>query len=240
MRHTTMAFRAALFWTLMLMAALSGGRASAQNQNSPTINGIVVGSAADKSSFSIVDRSGAAITLNVSGNTSYQSNRVEVKAAEVIRFGMEIRATAAPDGSVAQVTARGITSQLNVVQLQPFLGATDAEWAVLKPKIEKVQALRRIAESRATNSNDGNNNGNNNGNGNNPPPPKNPVQDLQRDLNSAFFDRAAAIPQLMNTLAQLRQTQARSRDELELARRNLAELTTTRQEVLLVIMGILE
>src|SRR5262249_43321905 len=163
---------------------------------------------------------------------SFQVNKTEVRFNEVMKFGMDVRGTYTPDGSVSQVTGRGIISQLNVAQMQPFLGASDQEWMVLKPRIEKIQALRRIAESRAGSG--GNNNGNS-GNGNNPPTPRNPVQELQKSLDGAFFDSTVSTQQLQNRLAALRDTQARARQDLAAARSELIDLLTARQEVMLVI-----
>lgn len=211
-----------------------------QNQGAPSFNGIVVGADAQNHRFSVVDKNGAVAWLAVTGNTSFQQNKTDVNASEVIRFGMEVRGTFAADGSVEQVTARGITSQLNVAQMRAFLGVNDEEWAVLKPKIEKIQALRKIAESKATSAGQNGNSGNGNGNGNNPPPPKNPVMDLQRNLNAMFFNQASSAGQLQASLETLRNRQASARDELSLARKNLTDLITTRQEVLLVLMGVLE
>jgi hypothetical protein len=227
---------------VLMMAA--NALAQNQNQGAPSFNGTIVSFDKTKGTFSVVDKNGAVVSMTVTGNTSYQENKAEVNPMQVVRFGMDVRGTYAPDGTVEQVTARGITSQLNVAQMQAFLGAGNEEWSVLKPKIEKVQALRKIAESRATNAtqngNNGNGNGNGSGNANKPPPPRNPVQELQQNLNKAFFDQAMSPAQLKNSLDYLRDTQARARADLTQARKDLTDLITPRQEVLLVLMGVLE
>jgi hypothetical protein len=222
-------------WAMVLMMTVNV-MAQNQNQGAPAFNGTIVGMDKDKGTFSIVDKTGAVLALSVTQNTSYQENKAEVSPSQVIRFGMDVRGTYAPDGSAEQVTARGITSQLNVAQMQAFLDVTDEEWTILKPKIERVQALRKIAESRATNATQNGNNGNGNGNA----PSKNPVQDLQKNLSRAFFDQSLSPAQLRTSLLNLRDKQAQARQDLDQARKELADLLTTRQEVLLVLMGVLE
>jgi hypothetical protein len=225
----------AMVMALFLRVCLAQNQGQGQGQPQPAFNGTVVSAAANGRSFVIVDKNGAMATIEVTPATTYLLNKANASFVEVARFGMNVRGTLAPDGSVAQVTGRGIAAQMNVSQMQAFLGVNDEEWAILKPRIERVQSLRRIAESRATSIDNGG--GNNNGNA---PAERNPVQELQKSLNKAFFDPGTTNEKFKESLVTLRDTQAKARAELAKARQDLVELTTTRQEVLLVIMGILE
>jgi hypothetical protein len=151
----------AMVMALFLRVCLAQNQGQGQGQPQPAFNGTVVSAAANGRSFVIVDKNGAMATIEVTPATTYLLNKANASFVEVARFGMNVRGTLAPDGSVAQVTGRGIAAQMNVSQMQAFLGVNDEEWAILKPRIERVQSLRRIAESRATSIDNGG--GNNNG-----------------------------------------------------------------------------
>ncbi len=223
---------------VVLAQLICVGLTSAQNQvNNRTINGTIVRIGEDRTSFSLVDRSGVVTVLKVSPGTTYQSNRVEVGFTEAVKFGMEVRCTPAGDGSVTNVDARGITSNLNVRQLQHFMSASEAEWAILQPKIERIEQLQRIAEGGGG----GNNNGGNNARNNTASAaPQNQIRTIENALQSSFFDTRISSGQLISNLGALRDARARARADLASARRDLVELLTPRQEALLVLMEILE
>src|SRR5262245_10573004 len=100
-----------LLRALVLLALLTSSQAMGQNQNSTSVNGIVVSIAPDKRSFNVVDKSGARISVAVDFNTSYLANKNPVSFDEAVQIGMDVRSALGPDGSTATVTARGFATQ---------------------------------------------------------------------------------------------------------------------------------
>jgi len=236
-----MAMRIHLNWRVrlasisMLLIALLPNSAMAQ-ENRPRVRGIVLSIAADKKSFTVVDRGGALVPVNITSTTTYQGNG-EARLNDVVKFGMDVRVLLAADGSAERVFSRGMADQIEFEQLQPFMQCTDAEWALLRPKIDRIRTLIRLADGDVGDQNGDNNNGENSA----PQRPQhNPVHELQRTLQNTFFDQSATVEKLNVNLMSLRQARAKARADLVEARKELIELVTARQESLLVIMGILE
>jgi hypothetical protein len=225
--------------TLHLLLAASA--ASAQ-QAPPTqrLSGIVLSSTG--SSFVIVDKDGNEIPVAIKSDTSFTNNRAQVPITEVIKPGMEVRVYLASAGVASEVQARGQVSGLNLNQLRAFMRSTREEWAIIAPKIERVLALRRQAEGRSTNSNNGNNGNNANNAAANPnlPTQENPVRVLLKSLQASLWSATPNDQEMQANLDKLRAMRAKSRAELAQARRELTELLTRKQEMLLVVEGILE
>lgn len=226
--------RSLLVLLILVTSAQAQQNQGQQNQNARGQNfrGIVYSAAADGKSFAMVDRSGNVMTVRVSPGTAYDLNRAAAGFADVARLGMDVRGSFAPDGSASQVSARGIVDEVEVEQMQPFMGASDEEWAFLRPKIEKVQALQRQADGEGG----GNNNQNNAGN----LPQRNIVQEMEESMQRAFFNQGLSPEQLNTNLRALREARIRAKQELAAARVELTNVLSVRQEVLLVMMGILE
>jgi hypothetical protein len=217
---------------ILAIAAISGSAAAQENRQ--RVRGIVLSIAADMKSFTVVDRGGTLVPVNVSSTTQYQNGQVRMN--DVVKFGVDIRVQIGADGTAERVLSRGMVDQIEFEQLQPFMQCTDQEWAVLRPKIDRVRELIRQADGDVSDPND-NNNGDNSG----PQRPQhNTVHDLQRNLQSTFFDQNATVEKLNVNLTSLRQARSKARADLVQARKELTELVTARQESLLVIMGILE
>lgn len=226
-----MIYRVLMIWTMPQLIVAAQAQ-NAQNNSTPTLNGTVVSVAADSRSFMVIDRTGNKITVPVGPNTTYLSGRNAATFSDVVKHGMNVRCMPAPDGSAAEVTGRGLTNQLNLAQLQAFMGASDDEWALLKPRIEKVQMLRRITKN-------GGNGGNNQDNGNGPTAPSS-LQLNERELRNLYFHSTSNPDSLMAGLSALRNTRSKARAELAIASKELTDLLSARQETLLVIMGILD
>lgn len=213
-------------WTNFVLAVLLlSAFVQAQNTQAPSISGVVVSGLGDGGSFTIVDKTGNMTTLATGPSTSFIFNKAPAGLTDVVRFGMDIKGTLAANGSLAEVTTKGVATQLNLAQIPAFLGASEAEWTVLRPKIEKIQALQRAAEGKGSN---------NNGTAAARP---NAVQITLKQLQDSFFHQS---PNLVNQLMALRAEKAKVAAELVAARNDLTALLTARQEALLVIMGILE
>lgn len=115
-------------------------------------------------------------------------------------------------------------------QLREQLGSSADEWAVLQPKIEKVQALAsdagvpvpRIGIS-ITNSKSASE-----------------VNAKQQALRQALQNSAASDSEIRQKIAELRDSRAQARQLLAKARQELADLVTSRQEAILIDRGILD
>jgi hypothetical protein len=120
--------------------------------------------------------------------------------------------------------------------LKDTLGCTDEEWAVLGPKIERVQLLQNAIGEKAKaamimqNSND------------DPTIPES-VKTARARLTE--FDKAVKNPQatdaqVRQALAAIREARGKVRGELAQAHKDLTDLVTPRQEAILYQFGILE
>ena len=147
-----------------------------------------------------------------------------------------------------------------LTQLQQMLGCGDEEWAVLGPKIGAIQKL--IAERerftkprppRPPRPDDGRGPAPDDDNRNlvvdlKADPRKDAIPSslngnllqIYSDLVIAVSGNTAPNAQLQTLLTKYRETKVKSDEQLARLRAELKELVTTRQEVVLVVTGILE
>ena len=212
-----------------------GGGNGGNAGRAATANGTVL--RVSGSAFIIVDTSGASITIPTSPATAFLMSKTPGAFQDVVKPGMKIRATAAPDGTAAQVTASGIATSLNTNQLPVFLGVTDQEWAVLKPRIDRIKALKSELSG-----NGGSGGGGNNANNGNTPaalPAPTELETASQTLASAAFGE---VPRqiLVDALKKQRDARAKTAADLAAEKGKLIQLLTSRQEALLVAVGILD
>jgi low affinity Fe/Cu permease len=136
--------------------------------------------------------------------------------------------------------------QRAATRMKEIFGASDDEWKVLQPKIEKVQTLARqvrggmgmgMAGQRA-------------GRGARPGGEQQPAEAPQRQqsdvekamsaLQQVLQNKEATPEQIKSALTALRDARAKARDELEKAQKELREVVTVRQEAVCVTMGLLD
>jgi hypothetical protein len=131
--------------------------------------------------------------------------------------------------------------QMSDRQKQAF-GATDEEWKVLQPKIEKVQTLAR--QSRGGMSfMGGRGRGGPGGNDRGGPPSDHPQSEVEKKaeaLRKILENKEAKAEEIKAALTGLREARATAKKELEVAQKELREVLTVRQEAQCVAMGILE
>ena len=113
---------------------------------------------------------------------------------------------------------------------QDGLGATDDEWKVIVPKLEKVQAiLTQLNASRggiviaATH-----------------PVEESEVAKRSKALVAALHNKDAKPQDLADALKACREARSKAQEEFEKARKALKEILTARQEATLVTTGVLE
>ena len=153
-------------------------------------------------------------------------------------------------------------------RMKEFMGASDEEWMVIQPKLEKVMDLQRqtvggrgmgaLFRGRGGPGGGGGpggpggggpggdpNGGGGRRGGGGPggpfggPPDDSPVSIASRELQKSVENNASA-DELKAKLATLREARAKAREDLTKAQNELRELLTMKQEAALVMMGMLE
>jgi len=120
-------------------------------------------------------------------------------------------------------------------RIRENLGATEEEWQVLKPLVEKVSTLRRQARGmlfrrrrRAPEGAEGQ------------AQELSPIEKAVQDLRTLLEDPAAKVEDIQARLKALRDARAKILEELAKAQKALQEAVTPRQEALLVLSGLLD
>ena len=136
-------------------------------------------------------------------------------------------------------------------RMRENLGASEEEWKVLGPRIEKVTTLQRqtrggIGGMMGMFGRGGDRGGNRGG----PPAPAPAAGEAERQqseveqktaaLRTLLEDTNAKPEQIKAALTAVRDARAKARAELETAQKELREVVTQRQEAQLVMMGLLE
>lgn len=115
-------------------------------------------------------------------------------------------------------------------RIKEGLGATDDEWMVLRPRIERIQEIDRAATTGAIR-------------GRLPLADDREPTEIEtaiRELYETLGDETATTEQINEKLTALRLAREKHAQEIEEAREELRELVTARQEAELVLRGILE
>ena len=121
-------------------------------------------------------------------------------------------------------------------RIKEAMGATDAEWAVLSPKVEKLQTLQFQSMM-------GRGMGRGRGGPGGPPDanrPSSPVGDAAHELQTLLENKDATPEQIKAKLTTLRDARAKAKEELTKAQTELREVLSVRQEAVLVSMGLLD
>ena len=105
------------------------------------------------------------------------------------------------------------------------LEVAEAEWSVLKPRVEAVYRLVHPQPQFGGPGNMG---------------PMSPVDRSKNELRQILANKDASADQIKAKLTALRVAQEHSRQELTKARQNLRQLLTLRQEAALVLNGLLD
>jgi hypothetical protein len=163
--------------------------------------------------------------------------------------GADASATDASSGAQSRPSDRGGArgrnfNPLQMRQIQEGLQATDDEWQVIEPRIEKIESLRRAIQG----SRFGNRPRRGNPTGVVASPvaptvsPKGDPTELQtasQQLQEALNNKDTKPQELKARLAALREARTHALAELTQAQDNLREILTSRQEAVLVTYGLL-
>jgi len=119
-------------------------------------------------------------------------------------------------------------------RIKETMGATDDEWKVLQPKIEKVQTLQFSQRGGFGGGRRGG------AGGGADQQPTTPVGIASADLRTVLENKDASADVLKQKLQALRDAREKAKQELVAAQAELKELLTVRQEAVLVSMGMLD
>lgn len=109
-----------------------------------------------------------------------------------------------------------------VENLKKQMGVSEAEWAVVRPRLEAVYERVHAQPVRGN------------------VEPTTPVERRTKELRELLRDENAEAEQIKARLLALRAEKERARQELAKARRELQQIMTLRQEAVLVLAGLLE
>jgi multidrug efflux pump subunit AcrB len=116
------------------------------------------------------------------------------------------------------------------------LGASDDEWKVLEPKVEKVMTAQRDARGGGF----GGFGGGRRGGGNADQQPTTETGKASQELRTALENKDTPADEIAKKLAAFREARDKGRAQLQAAQKELKEILTQRQEAVLVNMGMLE
>ena len=114
--------------------------------------------------------------------------------------------------------------------VQKRLAASDEEWKVILPKIEKVAAARQVLTPEVRGG----------GFGFGGPGGSNIVSQAQADLRAVLDDPKHTRAEVEEKVAAVRKARLKARAELEAAQKDLLQMVTSMQEAVLISLGCLE
>lgn len=118
----------------------------------------------------------------------------------------------------------GFGGGISVADVQKKVGATDEQWKVIGPKLQKVVAARRVWS----------------GSDSSGPQASNIVAQAQADLRSVLDDPKHTKSEVDEKLGAIRKARQQARAELEEASRDLSRLLTPSQQTIMISLGYLE
>ena len=124
-----------------------------------------------------------------------------------------------------------------MTRMKEQMGASDDEWKVLSPKIEKVMTVQR--ETRGGFGGFGGGGGRRGGGGGDQQPTTETGK-ASADLRAALENKDTPADEIAKKLAAYREARDKGRAQLQAAQKELKEVLTQRQEAVLVNMGMLE
>ena len=124
-----------------------------------------------------------------------------------------------------------------MTRMKERMGASDDEWKVIQPKIEKVMTVQR--ETRGGFGGFGGGGDRRRGGGGDNQPTTESAK-ASADLRAALENKDTPADEIAKKLAAYREARDKGRAQLAAAQKELKEILTQRQEAALVNMGMLE
>jgi hypothetical protein len=123
-------------------------------------------------------------------------------------------------------------------RLKERTGATDEEWKVIEPKLNKVNDIRFDLMAGGFGGRGGRG-GDDNSRGDSASP-AGPVQSASRDLRNVLENKDASADQIAAKLKAFREARDKAKESLAAAQKDLKEILTQRQEAVLVVNSVLD
>jgi hypothetical protein len=120
------------------------------------------------------------------------------------------------------------------------LGATDEEWKVLQPKIEKVMTAQRDGRGGGFTGGRGGRDRGGNNNTNAAAGEQSAVAKASADLRAALEDKSMSAEEITRRLTVYREAREKSRADRAAAQKELKDVLSARQEAVLVSSGLLD
>ena len=121
------------------------------------------------------------------------------------------------------------------------LGASDDEWKVISPKVEKVMTAQRDSRAGGGGGFGGPGGGGRRGGGGGADQqPTTEVGKASADLRTALENKDTPADDIAKKLAAFREARDKGRAQLQASQKELKEILTQRQEAVMVNMGMLE
>jgi hypothetical protein len=124
-------------------------------------------------------------------------------------------------------------------RIKERMGASDDEWKVLSPKIEKVMTVQRDTRGGGGGFGGGPGGGGRRGGGADQQPTTETGK-ASADLRTALENKDTPADDIAKKLAAYREARDKGRAQLQAAQKELKEILTQRQEAVMVNMGMLE
>jgi hypothetical protein len=141
-------------------------------------------------------------------------------------FSERMRNAASPEERTKIMEERGAWERTRAIEdIRGQLEVAEAEWSVLKPRVEAVYRLVHPQPQFGGPGSMG---------------PMSPVDRSKGELRQMLANKDASADQIKAKLTALRAAQEQSRQELTKARQSLRQLLTLRQEAALVLNGLLD
>ena len=123
--------------------ATGGGNGPAAGQKAKTqsYSGTIANVGANGGSFTIADKNGAAMVVRTSAATTFQLDKNKTTFAGAVQVGLTVKGNLSADGSATTVNSSS-PKIAAIDRIRLALNVGDDEWSVLRPKIERIQAIQ--------------------------------------------------------------------------------------------------
>ena len=142
----------------------------------------------------------------------------------------------APSWAQAQNRDPAAFREQQMTRMKESMGATDDEWKVLQPKIEKVMTAQRAMFAGRF----GGGRGGRGGDAAADNTPQTPIAKASSELRATVQNKDASADEIKAKLAAYREARDKARAELQAAQKELKEVLTQRQEAVLVNSNMLD
>ncbi|MGN6368878.1 MAG: hypothetical protein ACTHN5_11515 [Phycisphaerae bacterium] len=205
---------------LLALAALTPSANAQFVPQLPRLRGTISYIAPNHRCFTLLDRNGNQLTVNLNDKTRYYFGHDSGSFLDVMEPGDEVFVHIDPASSLAaDVTNPNRYNRPATPELKSLLNLSDDDCLVIVPALSKVLSLQQLVDGNLRGSD---------------------INNMRRNLLFQLRNPNTPDSDLRNTLNSLRQARQSAQRQLTKARQDLTSLLTLRQEATLLQEGILE